>query len=94
MQPPPPPESVPTPLTTTVQAVGYQGIIAPPTVAIPTPPPPPQITNDYQYGSDHVPLLPPPMPPFSKDSGGYGNGAYCTDVYSTATAPSTGYGGE
>lgn len=48
-------------------------------------------TSNYSYTSSHLPLLPPPMPPFSKSEIDYGSSNY-NPTYSTSNAASTSYG--
>ncbi|KAK4883913.1 hypothetical protein RN001_000184 [Aquatica leii] len=56
--------------------------------SISCPPPPPSPTANYPYGTSHAPLLPPPMPPFSKAEDRYGNTTY-SDSYSNSNSTFT-----
>ncbi|CAH1114005.1 unnamed protein product [Psylliodes chrysocephalus] len=58
----------------------------PPKVATQNPPLPveaPSPQPSYGYGSSHVPLLPPPMPPFSKSDDDFGNSGSYEASYTT-----------
>ncbi|KAF2879770.1 hypothetical protein ILUMI_26396 [Ignelater luminosus] len=93
-QNPPPPTNT-TSQTQTTNTYNVNDAISSlfPSMVCPPPPPAPNIpnsappsTNEYQYGnSTHVPLMPPPMPPFSKADDTYGISSYGDNTYNGNT---------